>query len=63
MRSEAQKRADARRAEKLVSFTVHINRDVKPEAADKLECLKKSEQFRRKFIRWIMYNNFEMNGE
>lgn len=55
MRSEAQKRADARRAEKLVSFTVHINRELEPEAARILEAEKTDNQrFKSDFIQWLL---------
>lgn len=54
MRSEAQKRADRRLAEKRVSVTFVVNREVNEEAAAKMEYQKKNPEFRELFINWLM---------
>ena len=54
MRSEAQKRADKRLAEKQVAFSIKVNRETHPDVADKLNDQKGNPQFKAAFYEWII---------
>ena len=54
MRTEAQRRAELKRASKRVVVTFSINREVMPEHAEKLEASKGKKEFNQAFYDWLL---------